>query len=154
MYPLYRVFENIFTVSDELPARIMNGSIKMKPDIRKFTTSDVEFTDGSLVNDVDVVVFATGFRIEYPMLEDEVMWDNDHQISLFKLVFPCSLEKNTLAFLGCMRPLGPAASMLEMQSRWVAQVLSVSWYSIDHGICLWYCFVLCIVCGGTIVEFI
>ena len=147
LFRFCRGSENVFTINDELPLRIVSGNVKMKPGIKRFTTSGVEFTDGSLVKDVDVVVFATGFRLDFPMLEDEVVWDKDHQISLFKLVFPCCLEKNTLAVLGCLRPLGPAAPFLEMQARWVAQVLSVSGYSRDHEICSWYCFVFYIVSG-------
>lgn len=44
------------TVNDELPNRILSGTVQVKPNIRRFFGSSVEFDDGSVVEDVDLVV--------------------------------------------------------------------------------------------------
>lgn len=44
------------TVNDELPNRILSGTVQVKPNIRRFQGSSVEFDDGSVVEDVDLVV--------------------------------------------------------------------------------------------------
>lgn len=43
-------------MNDELPNRILSGTVQVKPNIRRFQGSSVEFDDGSVVEDVDLVV--------------------------------------------------------------------------------------------------
>lgn len=52
----FRVFSQHPTVNDELPNRILSGTVQVKPNIRRFQGSSVEFDDGSVVEDVDLVV--------------------------------------------------------------------------------------------------
>ena len=51
-----RMFSQHPTINDELPNRILSGTVQVKPNIRRFQGSSVEFEDGSLVEDVDLVV--------------------------------------------------------------------------------------------------
>lgn len=57
------------TVNDELPNRIAAGTIRVKPQISRFTERGLEFDDGSTVGEVDTVIFATGYSFEFPVLE-------------------------------------------------------------------------------------
>ncbi len=50
-----RLFSQHPTVNDDLPNRILSGTIQVKPNIRRFQGPSVEFDDGS-VEDVDLVV--------------------------------------------------------------------------------------------------
>lgn len=59
--PKHRISGQHPSVNDDLPLRLASGSVKMKPNIKRFTESDVEFEDGSVVTNVDVVVLATGW---------------------------------------------------------------------------------------------
>lgn len=52
----FRLFSQHPTVNDELPNRILSGTIQVKPNICRFQGSSVEFDDGSVVEDVDLVV--------------------------------------------------------------------------------------------------
>ena len=52
------------TISDDLPHRIITGSVKIRSDIRHFTQSGVVFDDGTLL-DVDVVILATGYDYKF-----------------------------------------------------------------------------------------
>lgn len=51
-----RLFSQHPTVNDELPNRILSGTVQVKPNIRRFHETSVEFDDGSIVEDVDLVV--------------------------------------------------------------------------------------------------
>lgn len=51
-----RLFSQHPTLNDELPNRILSGTVQVKPNIRRLQGSSVEFDDGSVVEDVDLVV--------------------------------------------------------------------------------------------------
>lgn len=51
-----RVFSQHPTVNEELPNRIISGTLQVKPNISRFDGSSVHFDDGSVVEDVDLVV--------------------------------------------------------------------------------------------------
>ena len=45
-------------VNDDLPHRIITGSIVIEPNVSHFTKTGVVFDDGSEVNDLDAVFFS------------------------------------------------------------------------------------------------
>ncbi|XP_023195945.1 dimethylaniline monooxygenase [N-oxide-forming] 5-like isoform X2 [Xiphophorus maculatus] len=110
------------TVNDDLPNRILSGTVQVKPNIRRFHGSSVEFDDGSVVDDVDLVVFATGYKFSFPFLASNVVPVTDNQTSLYKYVFPPDLERPTLAIIGLVQPLGAVMPISEMQARWATRV--------------------------------
>ena len=59
-------------LNDDLPNRIVTGTVKVKDNVQRFTQTGVEFVDGTSEQHIDVVILATGFRTCYPFLEDEV----------------------------------------------------------------------------------
>ena len=60
MSPVHRWDAAHPLVCDELANRIACGSIIVKPNIRRFTKTGVEFDDGTYEDNIDVVVCATG----------------------------------------------------------------------------------------------
>uniref|UniRef100_A0A669C2C3 Flavin-containing monooxygenase n=1 Tax=Oreochromis niloticus TaxID=8128 RepID=A0A669C2C3_ORENI len=120
--PKHRVFSQHPTVNDELPNRILSGTVQVKPNIRRFQGSSVEFDDGSVVEDVDLVVFATGYRFSFPFLASQVVSVSNNKASLYKYVFPPELERPTLAIIGLVQPLGAIMPISEMQARWATRV--------------------------------
>lgn len=120
--PKHRLFSQHPTVNDELPNRILSGTVQVKPNIRRFQGSSVEFDDGSIVDDVDLVVFATGYRFSFPFLTNNVVPVSDNQASLYKYVFPPELDRPTLAIIGLVQPLGAIMPISEMQARWATRV--------------------------------
>ncbi|KAI3368949.1 hypothetical protein L3Q82_025922, partial [Scortum barcoo] len=120
--PKHRLFSQHPTVNDELPNRILSGTIQVKPNIRRFHGSSVEFDDGSVVEDVDLVVFATGYRFSFPFLASHVVSASENQTSLYKYVFPPGLDRPTLAIIGLVQPLGAIMPISEMQARWATRV--------------------------------
>ncbi|KAM4574138.1 flavin-containing monooxygenase 5-like isoform 1-T3 [Fundulus diaphanus] len=120
--PKHRLFSQHPTVNDELPNRILSGTVQVKPNIRRFQGSSVEFDDGSVVDDVDLVVFATGYKFSFPFLASNVVPVSDNQASLYKYVFPPELDRPTLAIIGLVQPLGAIMPISEMQARWATRV--------------------------------
>ncbi|XP_059196502.1 flavin-containing monooxygenase 5-like [Centropristis striata] len=120
--PKHRLFSQHPTMNDELPNRILSGTVQVKPNIRRFQGSSVEFDDGSVVEDVDLVVFATGYRFSFPFLASHVVSVSDNKASLYKFVFPPELERPTLAIIGLVQPLGAIMPISEIQARWATRV--------------------------------
>ncbi|XP_071381066.1 flavin-containing monooxygenase 5-like [Centroberyx affinis] len=120
--PKHRIFSQHPTVNDELPNRILSGTVQVKPNIRRFQGSSVEFEDGSVVEDIDLVVFATGYSFSFPFLASHVLSASGNKSTLYKYVFPPELDRPTLAIIGLVQPLGAIMPISEMQARWATRV--------------------------------
>ncbi|XP_042730033.1 flavin-containing monooxygenase 5-like [Lagopus leucura] len=118
--PKHRVLDQHPTINDDLPNRIISGRVLVKPNIKQFTETSAIFEDGTK-EDIDAVVFATGYSFSFPFLEGYVKVV-ENQVSLYKFMFPVDLEKPTLAFIGYIQPLGAIMPIAEMQSRWATRV--------------------------------
>lgn len=114
------------TINDALPNQIASGSIMIKPDIKQFTTSGVEFTDGTFVDSIDAVVLGTGYIFGFPFVDKSVIDVKQNKVDLFMFMFPPNLEHHTLATIGCFQPLGAIMPISEMQSRLATRVFKVS----------------------------
>ncbi|XP_044122190.1 flavin-containing monooxygenase 5-like [Neovison vison] len=120
LLPQHRFLSHQATFSDDLPNHIISGRVLIKPNVREFTETSAIFEDGT-EEDLDVVIFATGYTFSFPFLENNptVL---DSQRSMFKFVFPPQLEKPTLAFIGILQPVGATIPTSELQSRWAVRV--------------------------------
>ncbi|KAJ8388454.1 hypothetical protein AAFF_G00133300 [Aldrovandia affinis] len=122
--PNHRLFSQIPVINDELPGKILSGGVVVKPNVREFRGSSVVFEDGSVVEEVDVVVFATGYNYDFPFLPPSIMAKSGHRVGLYKHVFPPALEHPTLAVVGFIHALGAIMPQAEMQARWVTRVFA------------------------------
>lgn len=59
-------------VNDDLPNRVLSGTLTVKGNIQKFTDSGVYFEDGEF-QEIDCVVFATGYNFSYPFLDKSII---------------------------------------------------------------------------------
>jgi dimethylaniline monooxygenase (N-oxide forming) len=110
-------------INDELPHRIIVGSIITKMEIEYFKDKQVVFKDGTHIDEIDTVIFGTGYNVDYPFLPKSIFKPNQsHQF--YKTVFPPELIKPTLAFIGVFRINGAVAPVAEMQARWAVQILN------------------------------
>lgn len=117
--PSHRVFGAHPTVNDELPNRIACGTVRIKPNISKFTETGVLFEDGSLIEQVDEIVMSTGFSFEFNLVENgQLIRTHDNQVSLYQYMFPIELgDHNSLAVIGLVQPFGSIMPLSEMQAR-------------------------------------
>ena len=81
--PNHDITANMVVVNDDLPRCIISGSVQVRPGIARLTSSGVQFTDGTFVDDIDAVICATG---KQPQVID-VLQEN---LSIFMLTPICN----------------------------------------------------------------
>jgi dimethylaniline monooxygenase (N-oxide forming) len=120
--PDHKLLEAHPTVSSEFLPRLGHGDITAKPNIDRFTGGrGVRFVDGS-EEEVDLVVYCTGYKITFPFFRPEILAAPDNKLPLYRRVV--SVERPGLYFIGFIQPLGPIMPLAEAQVEWVADVLS------------------------------
>lgn len=111
-------------VNDELPSYILSGDVVVKPNVKAFTETSAIFEDGTVEDNVGVVIFATGYKASFPFLEESVRNVCKSSIKLYKRMFPPHLEKPTLAIIGDLIINGSLLPAVELQARWVTRVFN------------------------------
>jgi len=120
--PDHKLFEAHPTVSSELLPRIGHGDIAVKPNIDRFAGGHtVRFADGS-EEEIDLVVFCTGYKITFPFLDEKVFPVPENRLRLYRRVV--APDRTGLFFVGFIQPLGPIMPIAEEQSRWIADLLT------------------------------
>lgn len=113
--------------NDELPSRILCGTVSIKPGVKEFTETSAVFEDGTVFEAIDFVIFATGYKYAYPFLDDSIIQSRNNELSLFKGIFPPLMEKPTLAIIGLIQSLGAVIPTADQQARWVVKVFTSKW---------------------------
>lgn len=109
------------TISDDLVNRILVGAVSVKDNVREFKEDTVIFEDGYEVN-VDVVVFCTGYQVEFPFLDDHVLTVKDSVTNLYKRMLPFHHEHMTMGVVGLISAFSPVPPICELQARWIIGV--------------------------------
>ncbi|XP_067273301.1 flavin-containing monooxygenase 5-like [Pseudorasbora parva] len=122
LQPAHRVFSQHPMLNDDLPNRILSGTVSVKPNVQEFRGSSVVFEDGTVEDDIDLVVFATGYTFSFPFLSSHVIPVSNNKVSLYKYMYPPALEHPTLAVIGLIQPRGAIMPISEMQARWATRV--------------------------------
>ncbi len=119
--PDHKLGEAHPTVSADLLARLGHGDIAVKPNVAEFSGGRaVRFADGSS-EEIDVVVFCTGYKITFPFFDEDLISAPDNEIPLFRRVV--SPQHRGLYFIGLCQPLGAIMPLAEAQSEWVADLI-------------------------------
>ncbi|WP_405764365.1 NAD(P)-binding domain-containing protein [Streptomyces sp. NBC_00080] len=118
--PAHRVLAAHPTISDDLLSRLSHGDITVKPAPRKADADHVFFDDGS-VEEIDTIIYCTGYDIAFPFLKDELIGSGDNDPGLYRRV--AAPDRPGLYFIGLVQPLGAIMPLAEAQSHWVADLL-------------------------------
>ncbi|HEY6463996.1 MAG TPA: hypothetical protein VIY73_27690, partial [Polyangiaceae bacterium] len=119
--PDHKLLEAHPTVSAELLSRLGHGDVEVKPNIDRFTGGrGVRFVDGS-EEELDLIVYCTGYRITFPFFDDDLVSAPDNHIELFRRVFHPDIPG--LYFIGLLQPLGAIMPLAEAQGEWVGDHL-------------------------------
>ncbi|MBP7999878.1 MAG: NAD(P)-binding domain-containing protein [Chloroflexi bacterium] len=108
------------TVSQDLLHKVKAGLVTMKPNIDRLMGNRVRFTDGS-EEQLDAIIYATGYKINFPFLSPEVYQVQANVMNLYLHVVPPELPG--LYFLGFIQPLGAIMPLAELQAQWIAGLL-------------------------------
>jgi hypothetical protein len=118
------LFQSHPTISDTIVSRIVHGEITPKPGIDALEADGVRFADGTR-EQVDAIVWCTGYRVEIPFLAPEVLGGDPQTVRLYKRVL--HHEHPDLFFIGLMQSTGSAFPILERQSQLLAEHLTGRW---------------------------
>ena len=119
--PQHAVWREHATLSQELLPYCGHGWIRMKPNVRALQGEHVAFDDGS-VEQVDAIIQATGYRASFPFLDRQLFQVTEDIPALYRRMAPPQLPG--LYFPGLVQPVGPTIPLVEVQSRWLAALLS------------------------------
>jgi dimethylaniline monooxygenase (N-oxide forming) len=106
------------TVSQEVLRLVKDGHIEMRRGISRMTPTGVIFADGE-EKSFDAIIYATGYRISFPFLDDISVVSSDNRVDLYKRIVP--VDHRGLYFVGLIQPVGALPPLAEQQARWVAQ---------------------------------
>ncbi|NYF58978.1 flavin-containing monooxygenase [Micromonospora purpureochromogenes] len=119
--PAHGFLQDHPTLSDGLLSRLTHGEIEVRPGIAGFDGDRVTFTDGR-ADEVDLVIWCTGYRVELPFLDPALLGDRPDALPLYRHVFHPDVPG--LAFVGLMQSTGAAFPLVEAQARLVAAQLA------------------------------
>jgi cation diffusion facilitator CzcD-associated flavoprotein CzcO len=112
--PAGGLFQNHPTISDTILHRLTHGAVEARPGIARLDGDHVVFTDGRR-EEVDLLVWATGYRVTIPFLSPHWLGANPEAMALHHRVF--HLEDPTLGFVGLMQSTGAALPVVEAQAK-------------------------------------
>jgi cation diffusion facilitator CzcD-associated flavoprotein CzcO len=115
--PDHRIFESHPTANSLLLYYVRHGEIQVKPDLEELCGDRVRFTDGS-VEPVDVIVYATGYNLRFPFIDESYLLDEVGQPRLFLNAFHPELDN--LFVVGLLQPDSGAWPLADRQARLIA----------------------------------
>jgi cation diffusion facilitator CzcD-associated flavoprotein CzcO len=113
-------FETHPAINGRWPLDVDRGAIVTKPDVRELCDSEVRFADGSRER-VDLIVYATGYKISFPFIDaDHLNW-HDGQPKLYLNIF--HPERDDLFVAGLIQPDSGQFGLVDRQSQLIAAYL-------------------------------
>jgi cation diffusion facilitator CzcD-associated flavoprotein CzcO len=112
--PNHHFLEAHPTVSSELLTRLGSGDAVAKPDVAELQGDRVRFIDGT-VEEVDVIIYATGYNITFPFFDREFLSAPDNRFPLYKRMLKPGIDD--LVFVGFAQALPTLFPFVESQAR-------------------------------------
>ena len=122
--PNHRFLEAHPTVSSELLLRLGSGDAVAKPNVEELLGDRVRFTDGS-VEEVDVIVYATGYKITFPFFDPGLISAPRNVLPLYKRMFKPGMDD--LAFIGFGQAIPTIFPFSECQAKLAGRWLAGDW---------------------------
>jgi glycine/D-amino acid oxidase-like deaminating enzyme len=119
--PSDRPGDKPLATSDEFIDGLRSGEIQVSGPVAELAGDRVRLADGSELP-ADAVLYATGYRTEYPFLPPEVEPPTIERMPLYRGV--AHPDAPGLFFIGLVGGHGALIPMCEAQANWVAEVLA------------------------------
>ena len=119
--PDHALFETHPVVNTLLPYYVGQGDITPKPDVARFDGKTVHFADGTSC-EVDLIVFATGYHIEFPFIDGAHLNVTDGRPLLHHNVFHPHYD--TLFVAGLIQPDSGQFGLVHWQTLALARYLA------------------------------
>jgi hypothetical protein len=139
--PRHRLFESRWpvVVSPTVQRALADRSFECRPGIRAVEGNLVTFADDSVVH-ADAIIFATGYRINFPFLNENLGRGRGWEFPLYRRIL--SPYTDALAFIGILEPGPGLLEIVERQAEWLGEALAGRlpipsrermWRAIDAG---------------------
>ena len=119
--PAHRLFETHPIINSQLPYCLGHGLIRSKPDVKSLAGDRVQFIDDS-EEKIDIIIYATGYKLSFPFIDNEYLNLRDGCPDLYLNVFHPHLDN--LFFIGLIQPNGGIWGLADYQSQLVANFIS------------------------------
>jgi hypothetical protein len=131
--PDHKLFESHPIVNSQLLYELGHGRIRVKPDISELCGQQVKFADGTQ-EEIDLIVYATGYRISFPFLDPSLILDEHGRPKLYLNAF--HPQRDDLFVAGLIQPDSGLWGLADLQCRIMARYLaglrrdseSVAWF--------------------------
>jgi hypothetical protein len=118
--PDHRFFETHPIINSQMLYYVGHGDIKPKPDIAELFGDRIRFVDGS-IEEIDVVVYATGFNITFPFIEREHLNWNGERPHLYLNIFHPRYDNLFVA--GLIQPDSGQWGLVDYQAQLIARFI-------------------------------
>ena len=116
--PDHRLLECHPIVNSQLIYYAGHGRIKIKPDVAELCGDRVRFVDGSQ-EPIDVIVYATGFRISFPFIDREHLNYRGDRPDLYLNIF--HPQHDNLCVCGLIQPDSGQFGLADYQAQLIAR---------------------------------
>ncbi|CAH1760298.1 269_t:CDS:10 [Entrophospora sp. SA101] len=133
--PKTHPFSNHPTIKSDIFERLKTGTLFVKPNIVEIKDDNsVVFDDGSIVENVDAIVYCTGYYYRFPFLEKEILTGGKeieeqfeeefrtNLVWLYKYMFPPNVPN--IAFIGLIQANGALFPIGELQARYITALIN------------------------------
>lgn len=118
--PDHRLFETHPIINSQLAYHVGHGDIAIKPNVKQLRGDCVEFADGS-AEPIDLVVYATGFKITIPFIDRaELNWHSDKPELYLNVFHP---TRDDLFVVGLIQPDSGQWGLVDCQAQLIAAYL-------------------------------
>jgi len=121
--PDHRLLESHPIVNSQLFYYVGHGEIIVKPDVERLLGDRVRFVDGS-EEPIDVIVYATGFNIRFPFIDDRYLnWKNGRPDLYLNVFHP---NDDSLFVAGLIQPDSGQFGLVHYQAQLIARFLAAT----------------------------
>jgi len=118
--PDHRLFESHPIINSRLHSQVAHGNLAIRPDIAQLQGDRVKFVDNT-EEQVDVILYATGFRLSFPFLDTKHLNWQDNRPNLFLNIF--HPQHNNLFCAGLIQPDSGQWGLVDYQSQLIVRYL-------------------------------
>lgn len=119
--PKHLLLQEHPTLNQEFLAYVGHGRVHVRPNIETLDGENVTFENAQREK-FDVIIYATGYQVKFPFLKPELFSVIDNRVKLYQHVVDPKLPN--LFFVGLLQPLGAIMPLAEIQSQWIAGLLT------------------------------
>ena len=118
--PDHRLFESHPIINSRLHSQIAHGELTVRPDVAELQGNRVRFVDNS-EEQVDVILYATGYRLSFPFLDTAHLNWHDDRPNLFLNIF--HPERSNLFCAGLIQPDSGQWGLVDYQAQLITRYL-------------------------------